>query len=73
MMIIIIVILGYHPPFSTLLPYIAAATYTRAEEQLLIAIELERWRLEIALDHLTCYRNKGSQYYSWTISLFCIH
>ena len=43
------------------------------EEQLLIGIVLECWRLEIALDHLTCYRNNGSQYYRWTISLFCIH
>ena len=34
---------------------------------------LERCRLEFALDHLTCYRNNGSQYYRWTISLFCIH
>ena len=59
------------------LPYIAVATNTRTrpegEEQLLIGIVLERWRLEIALDHLTCYRNNGSQYYRWTISLFCIH
>ena len=39
--------------------------------QLLIGIVLERWRLEIALDHLTCYRNNGSQYYLWTI--FFIH
>ena len=49
------------------LPYIAG------EEQLLIGIVLEHWRLEIALDHLTCYSNNGRQYYRWTISLFCIH
>ena len=51
------------------LPYIAVATNTRAD----LGIVLERWRLEIALDHLTCYRNNGSQYNRWTISLFCIH
>ena len=57
------------------LPYIAVATQTRVEgeEQLLIGIVLERWRLEIALDHLTCYRNNRSQYYRWTIFLFCIY
>ncbi len=58
------------------LPYIAVATNTsrlEGEEQLLIGIVLERWRLEITQDHLTCYRNNGSKYYRWTISLFCIH
>ena len=38
-----------------------------------IGIVLELWRLEIALDHLTCYRNNGSQYYCRTIYLFYIH
>ena len=41
--------------------------------QLLIGKVFKRWRLEIALYYLTCYRNNGSQYYHWTISLFCIH
>ena len=59
------------------LPYIAVATNTQSrlvgEQQLLIGIVLERWRLEIAQDHFTCYRNNRSQFYRWTISLFCIH
>ena len=57
-------------------PYLAMVLYQsrlQGEEQLLIGIVLERWRLEIALDHLTCYCNNGSQYYRWTISLFCNH
>ena len=72
---------GYHPPFSTQWTspstiYSSSYKYQgrlKGEEQLLIRIVLERWRLEIALDHITCYRNNGSQYYRWTIALFCIH
>ena len=79
--IIFISIIGYHPPFSTQWTspsaiYSSSYKYhgrLEGEEQLLIGIVLKRWRVEIALDHLTCYRNNGSQYYRWTISLFCIH
>ena len=65
---------GYHLSFSTQWTSpsaIHSSSYEyqgrlEGEEQLLIGIVLECWRLGIAIDHLTCYRNNGSQYYRWT-------
>ena len=75
-----LVFVGYHLPFPTQWTSpsaIYSSSYWfpgRLEdgEQFLIGMVLERWRLEITLDHLTCYCNNGSQYYRWTISFFSV-
>ena len=58
------------------LPCIAVATKYQGrledEEQLLIGIVLERWRLEIALDHFTCNRNNGSQSLDYIFILYSL-